>query len=451
MVAKKAKKGKKIALIEDHHEAYFKWRKNNFKNLTLVHFDAHLDFFFPKVKNQNLIFQEAKSVAELRSQLEKALLFSQKKIAEEKLINIGNYIYSAMRDGIVADFFWVIPGSNAEFQKCLPLIEKILKNLTKKDPRSLSFRATEGSRGIPFQKGKGSLRSSPRRVGRDDIVKTKLYGNNFTICNIDSLPKINQQILLDIDIDFLTTDSIRFADNTKKIGKRKIWITPENLVSKIKRKIKKPIYTTLSYSTNGGWTPLKFKYLGDQIKDILLNNKIHLPLAAENFSLFNLYYEKKNFRLAKKYYDLTIKFDKTYNCADNNYGPLFLAKKKYQKARKEFTKILTVDEKNPFGLAGMGELNLALKKYKDAKIFFEKALKFAPKLSQAGFGLGQANFYLNNFKTAKKLILKYQKTEPMRWKSHFFLARIYQKENKIELARKELQNARQLGWKEKKK
>ena len=125
-----------ILLIEDHHEAYYAWRERRFKKMTLVHLDAHIDFGFQEVKEVPLILNEAKSLSELKSQLEKAVLFRRKKFELEKLTHIGNYIYPAMRDGIVTEFYWVIPGDIGEFRKCLGILKKLLRDLKKEDPYS---------------------------------------------------------------------------------------------------------------------------------------------------------------------------------------------------------------------------------------------------------------------------------------------------------------------------
>jgi hypothetical protein len=301
---------KNIFLIEDHPQAYYVWRTRGFKNLPLIHIDAHLDFAFQQIKDIPLILKEAKTIAELKSQLEKTILFKQKQFDIEKLTHIGNYIYPAMRDGIIKDFYWVIPGDKKEFRRCLKNLKSMIKGLAKQSPKPQTT--------LKIKAG---------------MLKTKLYGQNFTICCLETLPQINRKVLLDIDTDFLVISSIKKSKNIDEISRRKIWIEPEEFIRALKIRIKNPALVTIAYSVNGGYTPLKFKYLGDEIASILKGKTFKLPPAAKAFNLFNYFWQKNNRKKARYYYCQAIKSDSTYAVADNNYGNLYLAKRFYKKAK----------------------------------------------------------------------------------------------------------------------
>jgi hypothetical protein len=165
-----------ILLIEDHHEAYYAWRERRFKKMTLVHLDAHIDFGFQEVKEVPLILNEAKSLSELKSQLEKAVLFRRKKFELENLTHIGNYIYPAMRDGIVDEFYWVIPGDISEFRKCMGILKRLLRDLKKEDPYPADALSL-------IQPG---------------FVKTRLYGRPFYITILETLPRLKGSCLISI-------------------------------------------------------------------------------------------------------------------------------------------------------------------------------------------------------------------------------------------------------------
>jgi len=413
---------KRVILIEDHHQAYYAWKALSLKNLALIHIDAHIDFNFQEVKDTRLILEEAKSLSKLKNQLEKALFFKQKQFDIKKLTNIGNYIYPAMRDGIVKDFYWVIPGDKQEFTRCMKNLKSMIKGLAQQDPK-------------------------PKTVikVKDGVLKTRLYGQNFIICCFEALPKINKKVLLDIDTDFLVINSISKTKNTDEIERRKVWIEPEELVSILKRKISCPVLVTIAYSVNGGYTPLKFKYLGNKIASIFKGKAFKIPPAAKAFNLFNESWQKKNKLKAKYYYWEAIKSDPTYAVADNNYGHLYLNKGLYKKAKDEFRKILYCHSENKDALCGMGQVYLHRRKYKFAKIYFKQALGIDTDYPKALFGIGFAQFKLKKYKAAKKYLLSYQSKEPMQPHSHYLLGQIYEKRKQFLKAIAEYKDSLRLG------
>ncbi len=105
-----------IVLIEDHHQALKIWQEKKVKNLDLIHLDAHIDFGFHAAKPIKQSIDDAKSIKDLKASLERSLAFTRYEKDFEKQTNIGNYIYPAMREGIVRDFYWVIPGGAEEFK-----------------------------------------------------------------------------------------------------------------------------------------------------------------------------------------------------------------------------------------------------------------------------------------------------------------------------------------------
>lgn len=182
----------KIFLMEDHHEALKIWREKEVRNLDLVHIDAHVDFGFQPARPIKKIINEARSLKELKKGLEYSLAFTHYEKDFDKQTDMGNYIYPAIQEGIVKNFYWVVPGGLKEFKESYKLIKNIVSNLTKNTPRL-------GSRGI---------------------ISTEFLGRNFVVCTLERLPVLGQNVLLDIDTDFLITDSLLNSSNTAKIGKK---------------------------------------------------------------------------------------------------------------------------------------------------------------------------------------------------------------------------------------
>jgi tetratricopeptide (TPR) repeat protein len=330
-----------------------------------------------------------------------------------------------MRDGIIDEFLWVIPGHISEFKKNLPLIRKMLKNFRRQDP-------------FPYDKALFKL----------GLVKTRLYNRPFYICVLETLPKIKKGILLDIDTDFLIVDSLKNTNATISIGKRNPWIAPQELVRILKKKITLPRFITIAYSVNGGFTPMVYKTIGDKVAKYFGYSDHNLGkrlLAGEYFKRFRESLDKNDFKTAKDYYSQALKLNPKYKVVDNNYGPLYLQLEKYKQAEKEFRKILKIDVKNGFSLSGLGSIYLAKEKIKKAGDYFDKALDLNLKNKTALIGLAETYFKIKKYLKAKKLISRYEKLEPMQGFSRYLEAQIYEKMHNQKKALTKYKEARQLG------
>ncbi|MFC1623907.1 UPF0489 family protein [Candidatus Omnitrophota bacterium] len=406
----------KISLIEDHNEALTIWRKKRFRNLDLVHIDAHIDFSFPAERPIKLIFEAAKGIKELKRDLENAIA---------RKISCGNYIYAAIKEGIVKDFYWVIPGSVKEFKESLKDIKRLLKNLSSRDP----YR----------QKQRTSL-----KIG-NGIISSRILGKRMIICILEKLPLLKNKVLVDIDTDFLVIDSLKNVFNSAMIEKRRPWILPDRLSDILVKKIKRPISITIAYSINGGYTPLKYKHLGDELANALCGRGLEDRYAyrrnlqaAEYFGLFES-------TRKKEYYQKAIKLNPSYRVADNNYGLRYLSIGKLAKAEKEFRKIAEIDPTNPDPLISLGDILLQRKDYKNAQELFRRALEKKGDLLRPLFGLAHAKFYLKEYQEAKRLLKKYQSKEPVEPLSHYFLGCIYEKEGNFKKAIAQYQYAIKFG------
>jgi len=412
---------KDIFLIEDHDEALKIWRRHRISGLDLVHVDSHMDFGYYPAKPLKQVFKEAKSVKELKENMEYSIAFSSYSSDFDKQIYIGNYIYPAMQQEIVNNFYWVVPGGKKEFRESGKLLKTIIKSLIKK-----SFGVSEEFCQL-----------------NEGYISIDKQGRKFIICTLEKLPLLKQEVLLDIDVDFLVINSLLKADKIVDIGKRNQWISARDLADKLKKKVINRKITTIAYSVNGGYTPIKYRHLGDELAyyfspEAFRGRWMRSFLAANEFNLFCTNSKGKHYKKA-------LKFNSAYGTAYNNYGHLYLIAGKLLEAKGEFFKIADVDPKNPYPYVGLGNVNLAEKNFHKAKKYFLFALKLKPGMPQAIFGLGQTQFKLNNLKKAKKLFFSYLKTSHMDPVSRYFLGCICEKEDKFEKAALYYQNAMQLG------
>lgn len=416
-----------VFLVEDHDDVLKIWRKQNIKGIDLVHLDAHIDFGFYSANPIEKVIKEAKSVEDLKRKLEHSLNFLHYEKDFNKQANIGNYIYPAMEEGMVNNFYWVVPGRPEEFKKSRKTIKNILKEI------------------IRFQSGKNDILNK-----ENGAISTRCLGRNFIICTLDNLPVITGDIILDIDTDFLIIDSVLNAENTKNIGKRKPWILPKELTDIVKEKIKAPKIITIAYSVNGGFTPIKYKHLGDELAYNFSHSKFKKRFkinqrAARYFDLFNS-------TGRQEYYKRAVRLNPAYRVTDNNYGPLYLFLRKFSPAQKEFSRILTADKQNPGAHLGLGTIALERKEFKKARRHLYSALHFvdnqrffSPTKKQVLFALGKAEFHLRNFHKAKELLLSYKNSLPLEPQSHYLLGCILEKEKEFSRAAAFYKNTFRLG------
>jgi len=406
--------GSNIRIMEDHDQTLKVWRSTKTKDFDLVHIDAHIDLVVQRAKPVEKILAEAKNLKEVIRNLEYSLSFAYYEKDFDKQTNIGNYVYPAMAEGIVKNFFWVVPGGPREFKESKQIIKKILRNLLKESGE------------------KAAIRKLSSKGRKDGIITTQFKGRDIIVCTLDTLPVLKQRVLLDIDTDFLVTRSLLDAENTKNISKRKPWILPQDFVNRLEEKIKHPQVITIAYSVNGSYTPIIYKHFGDEIAYRIAPKRFkeRFEKNSQAAHCFDLFLSTKK----REYYKKAVKLNPTYRAADNNYGPAYLSLRKLSLAEQEFSKILRVDTKNPACLQGLGEVALSRKDYLKAKHYYSSSLQtdkdplFTQTKLLALLGLAKTEFALKNYQEAKKLLVRYKARKPLGAQSYYLFGRICEKE-----------------------
>ena len=197
----------RVCLMENHDEAYSVWRDAGVRNKILVHVDAHHDMWW---------------------------------ISENSSITIANFICPAMREEIVREVFWVVPDRTWELSRSRKAVFQHLREITKRYPNS-----------------KNAVRMDSKRLS------AAVLGRPVTICSIDELPAIDEDVLLDIDVDYLTIPFVSHGRSDKHGALP--WRWPEELLSQLAERGIQTDLATIAYSVEGGYTPLKWKYLGDEL------------------------------------------------------------------------------------------------------------------------------------------------------------------------------------------
>lgn len=206
---------KNIYVIENHDEALTKWENWCVKSSTLIHFDAHMDF-------DNTI--------------------------NKKHINIGNFIGNAIIEGLFDKFVWVIPSpsyhSIAGYKFAVKCCKEYLMNI-----------------------------HYYRKILCGNLqIKEQVI---FYLCSIENLAEIinsDLDITLDIDIDYFVNPYIWF-DFSCLLPDSK-WISLLDFYKKAKYMIENSKIITIAKSVIGGFTPLRYEYLAEALKNLIQNKGV---------------------------------------------------------------------------------------------------------------------------------------------------------------------------------
>jgi tetratricopeptide (TPR) repeat protein len=148
------------------------------------------------------------------------------------------------------------------------------------------------------------------------------------------------------------------------------------------------------------------------------------------------YHQLLELGLAEKYYKLALKADPKYAEAINNIGTVYYARKSYRRAVGEYKKALRL---NPQSASVWSNLGMAY--------FSRNDLMHAQEALQAALMLDPNVFEQRNTQG----VLLQERSVGERSKFHFYLAQLYAKSGRNELALQYIRKALEEGFKEKKK
>jgi len=183
-----------IRVFEEHHDAYFAWKEAGIRGAWCWHVDAHLD-----------IGREADP-----ARLGNAFV-------PWGGLNCGNYLYLAIREGIVGRLTWVIPPD-------LPVGS--LLRWTREHVNGWFDLTVEESVGLRLE---------------DGYVTGTVLGIRFDVGTADKLPVPDEPVLLDVDLDYYVTQQ----------GEQ--WSSPGSFPP--------AVFTTVAWSVKGGWLPPSLRHL----------------------------------------------------------------------------------------------------------------------------------------------------------------------------------------------
>lgn len=447
-------KPENIVMMEDHDKAYNAWKERGIRERTLVHVDAHIDFGWVPDTDLDEIGTDTIFLGSACGKMVSVpnFLLNPFTKSRKKMVNIGNYICPAMREGMVKKFYWIVPDASFHSRKGRQHIIKQLNTLLKiKSPIQTIH--------------------DPRSTIHDDRITCRLLGREVIVCGLEGLERIDEPVLLDIDVDFMLTRHI--WDDLDPA--RTPWIFPEELSKKLTAKIGNIDVLTISYSVEGGFTPLEFKHLGDELrmlfdgslseekrmvmrykKEALLCKKGNKSMEAASLyedalrvddrdasAYFNLCLLNLGTDIAKARacYDKAVSIDKTYGTAYNNRGIMYLYKNRLKAAEAEYKNFLRLGADNTAALNGLAHVALAGRRYSEADRLFERCLCTDAKHPEARFGKAIAAFKAGRLDDALKIFSGLKNDIPDGQEIYWWLGRIAERKGEIGLAIDDYKNA----------
>ena len=419
--------------MEDHDGAYHAWRQARVRRRVLVHIDGHLDWdWIPDKDPAELL--AAPSLRAVDAMLRAPWLWNVTGRQSSQLMHIGNYINPALRDGMIDRFYWVVP--DVEFEGAW--LGEMLREMCVVSPRR--FRILEV---------------------RPDSIVCEIDGVPLTACRLSALPRIDEPVLLDIDTDYLFSDQVAIVAAGRDPWRQLPWMWPATLVQALRDKSIRSELITIAYSVEGGFTPLMYKHLGDELAARLAPSApseldrtrfehhqraaLHRTggrfdrAAAEYEALlavvprdaaahFNLAYLKTRLHqhaAAGACYRRAVELDPRYATGFNTFGSVCEMAGRLDRAHEEYERMLRWDPQSADARFGMARVLARRRRWADALAAYRAAVRLRPGQADAHRGLGSVYAAIGRSADAIREWEQARALEPDDAAVHLWLGRAY--------------------------
>lgn len=425
--------------MEDHDRALSAWQRAGVRQSVLVHVDAHIDFGW--IPGTDLDEIDPRSPQPMLNPLI---------TPRRRMLTIGNYIYPAIKQGIVKKFYWVVPEPTFSSLRGRRYILKQLQRLSR-------------------------CGDSAAPAVRSGVIRCRLAGCDLVVCTPGSLEVIGEPVLLDIDVDFLLTPQVCNDLDPHRLP----WILPEELWKMLSARIAEVQLLTIAYSVEGGYTPLRFKYLGDELAQLSRGKQSvtaalkRQALAFERrrqweqayaayrraaeidphdaslaYTLCALFLERGagDRVTAAADYRRALTLDRTYATSYNNRGILYLQQARTDRALRAYRAFLSIGGGDPSVFNGLGHIFLEKKRFAEALTWFDRCL--AEEATHAAALLGKALALMQRGRggQAAGLLEGLSRLKPDDPQSFYWLGRIYQRQRSLTAACDCFKQAVMRGW-----
>lgn len=356
----------RVFTMENHDDAYRIWRDAGVKQKILIHIDAHHDMWW---------------------------------VTDGNSITIANFICQALKDDIIREILWVVPDSTWETpQSRRPILRHVRK----------IFESYPG--------GRNDLKVETNQIS------TVVLGKPLTICSLSSMPRIDESVLLDIDSDFFVIPRVSYQGIDEHGALP--WCWPEDLLARLHAQQLRADLVTIAYSVEGGYTPLKWKYLGDELalrlrqpnhggptiqgmglireaalaahrSDIVTAEEKYLEASnrllaspVPYYHLAHLYVEMGRIGDGQESYRRALALDPSYRTAYNSAGFHYHSDGRLRAAEQEYRRTLALDPQDTYAHFGLGRLAAQRRRWNEAEALLRKSLALDEHLIDAYRTLG---------------------------------------------------------------
>ena len=148
------------------------------------------------------------------------------------------------------------------------------------------------------------------------------------------------------------------------------------------------------------------------------------------------YHQMLQLNSAEKYYRMALRVDAKYAEAVNNLGTIYYARKSYRRAVNQYKKALRLNPESASVWSNLGTGYFARKDYEHASQAWQTALELDPEVFESRSTQG---------------VLLQERSVEERSKFHYYLAQMYAKAGRAELALQYIRKSLEEGFKERKK
>src|SRR5262249_37719203 len=138
-------------------------------------------------------------------------------------VNIANFIAPALRDELVREVFWVVPDGAWEAKKNRVLVASQLKRMASRYPRASA-----------------NVRSN------EDRLSVGVLGKSVAACPLGRLPRIDETVLLDIDVDYLVIPRVFLGEREERADIP--WCWPDEVLRLLASRGVRSDLVTIAYS-----------------------------------------------------------------------------------------------------------------------------------------------------------------------------------------------------------
>jgi len=386
-----------VRVLELHDAALGVWDEAGVENRILVHLDAHHDMWW---------------------------------IDDERSTTAANFLCPAIARGMFREIHWVVPDGAFHTGTARRALHRQITSMLRRHPA--------GSRIV--NSGTGS-------------ITAEIQGRPFTICTADTLPKIRDEVVLDIDVDYLVIPQV--SHNCADIHSDPPWRWPAEVVARLEHADVRASLVTIAYSVEGCYTPLRWKYFGDELaarlrgpadtgsiagfermrdgvmalrdanvdqaKEHYLEAARLLPGCAAPEHHLALLHLRRGDRPSAQFHSARARqIDPSYATGFATLGPHFFWQARHAEAQAEFQDALILNPLDPHASIGMAWIAGARRDWRGAIEWFERSVSTCDENLDAHRGLGDAYMEAGDLDAAarhyeRSLQLALHGHKPMSW------------------------------------